>query len=49
MNSKKITFFQVFLPLIRRCKGRIILVSSILARIPSPIRGIQCANGVSNF
>ncbi|XP_034937166.1 D-beta-hydroxybutyrate dehydrogenase, mitochondrial [Chelonus insularis] len=35
---------QVFLPLIRRCKGRIILVSSILARIPSPVRGIQCAN-----
>ncbi|XP_008544052.1 D-beta-hydroxybutyrate dehydrogenase, mitochondrial [Microplitis demolitor] len=38
---------QVFLPLIRRCKGRIILVSSILARIPSPIRGIQCANGAA--
>lgn len=31
----------------RRCKGRIVVVSSILARIPSPVRGIQCANGVN--
>ncbi|KAK0168916.1 hypothetical protein PV327_002672 [Microctonus hyperodae] len=38
---------QIFLPLIRRCKGRIVLVSSILARIPSPVRGIQCANGAA--
>ncbi|CAD6201315.1 GSCOCG00000117001-RA-CDS [Cotesia congregata] len=38
---------QVFLPLIRRCKGRIILVTSILARIPSAIRGVQCANGAA--
>ncbi|XP_043280464.1 D-beta-hydroxybutyrate dehydrogenase, mitochondrial [Venturia canescens] len=38
---------QVFLPLIRRSKGRIILVSSILARIPSPVRGIQCALGAA--
>ncbi|XP_015126738.1 D-beta-hydroxybutyrate dehydrogenase, mitochondrial [Diachasma alloeum] len=38
---------QVFLPLVRRCRGRIILVSSILARIPSAVRGIQCANGAA--
>lgn len=34
---------QVFLPLIRRSKGRVVLVSSLLARIPSPVRGIYCA------
>lgn len=34
---------QVFLPLVRRSKGRIVLVSSLLARIPSPVRGIYCA------
>ncbi|XP_076676233.1 D-beta-hydroxybutyrate dehydrogenase, mitochondrial isoform X2 [Andrena cerasifolii] len=34
---------QVFLPLIRRSKGRIVLVGSLLARIPSPVRGIYCA------
>ncbi|XP_043605503.1 D-beta-hydroxybutyrate dehydrogenase, mitochondrial isoform X2 [Bombus pyrosoma] len=34
---------QVFLPLIRRSKGRVVIVSSLLARIPSPVRGIYCA------
>ncbi|XP_066593107.1 D-beta-hydroxybutyrate dehydrogenase, mitochondrial isoform X2 [Prorops nasuta] len=34
---------QIFLPLIRRSKGRVVLVSSLLARIPSPVRGIYCA------
>ncbi|KOX69724.1 D-beta-hydroxybutyrate dehydrogenase, mitochondrial [Melipona quadrifasciata] len=34
---------QVFLPLIRRSKGRVVIVSSLLARIPSPVLGIYCA------
>ncbi|XP_051166037.1 D-beta-hydroxybutyrate dehydrogenase, mitochondrial [Leptopilina boulardi] len=34
---------QVFLPLVRRSKGRIVLVGSLLARIPSAVRGIHCA------
>ncbi|XP_033211006.1 D-beta-hydroxybutyrate dehydrogenase, mitochondrial [Belonocnema kinseyi] len=34
---------QVFLPLVRRSKGRVVLVGSLLARIPSPVRGIHCA------
>ncbi|XP_046618366.1 D-beta-hydroxybutyrate dehydrogenase, mitochondrial [Neodiprion virginianus] len=34
---------QVFLPLVRRSKGRVVLVGSLFARIPSPVRGIHCA------
>ncbi|XP_020707487.2 D-beta-hydroxybutyrate dehydrogenase, mitochondrial isoform X2 [Athalia rosae] len=34
---------QVFLPLVRRSKGRIVLAGSLFARIPSPVRGIHCA------
>lgn len=34
---------QIFLPLIRRANGRIIFVSSALARVPAPVRGAQCA------
>ncbi|XP_043499310.1 D-beta-hydroxybutyrate dehydrogenase, mitochondrial [Polistes fuscatus] len=34
---------QVFLPLVRRSRGRVVIVSSLLARIPSPVRGIYCA------
>lgn len=41
------------LPLIRRAKGRIINVSSGLARVSSPVRGVHCAllagiEGLSN-
>jgi len=42
-------FSQVFLPLIRRSKGRIVFVSSLLARVPSPVRGIYCALKVNLF
>lgn len=31
------------LPLVRRAKGRIVLVTSGLSRIASPVRGVQCA------
>lgn len=34
---------QVFLPLVRRSKGRVVLVGSLLARIPNAVRGIHCA------
>ncbi|XP_012280679.1 D-beta-hydroxybutyrate dehydrogenase, mitochondrial isoform X1 [Orussus abietinus] len=48
-RSLEINFFgvarvsQVFLPLVRRSRGRVVLVGSLLARIPSPVRGIHCA------
>ena len=42
-------YLKVFLPLIRRSKGRVVIVSSLLARIPSPVRGIYCAVKVDNF
>ena len=35
--------------LIRRSKGRVVIVSSLLARIPSPVRGIYCAVKVDHF
>lgn len=31
------------LPLIRRAKGRVVFLSSAIAHIPSPVRGVQCA------
>jgi 3-hydroxybutyrate dehydrogenase len=31
------------MPLIRRAGGRIIFLSSALAKLPSPVRGMQCA------
>jgi len=34
---------QIFLPLVRRANGRIVFVSSALARVPAPVRGAQCA------
>jgi len=34
---------QIMLPLIRRSHGRIIFLSSALAKIPSPVRGAHCA------
>jgi len=34
---------QIFLPLIRRSNGRIVFLSSALARVPAPVRGAQCA------
>ncbi|XP_055631365.1 D-beta-hydroxybutyrate dehydrogenase, mitochondrial [Toxorhynchites rutilus septentrionalis] len=34
---------QIMLPLIRRAKGRIVFLSSAIAHIPSPVRGVQCA------
>lgn len=34
---------QIMLPLIRRANGRVVFLSSAIAHIPSPVRGIQCA------
>ncbi|XP_044248732.1 D-beta-hydroxybutyrate dehydrogenase, mitochondrial [Drosophila takahashii] len=34
---------QVFLPLVRRAHGRVVFLTSGLNRVPSPVRGIQCA------
>lgn len=34
---------QVMLPLVRRAKGRMVLVTSGLSRVVSPVRGIHCA------
>lgn len=34
---------QIILPLIRRSSGRIIFLTSGLNKVPSPVRGIQCA------
>uniref|UniRef100_A0A336M7P3 CSON005882 protein n=1 Tax=Culicoides sonorensis TaxID=179676 RepID=A0A336M7P3_CULSO len=34
---------QIMLPLIRRAHGRVIFLSSALAKIPSPVRGAHCA------
>uniref|UniRef100_A0A7G3AFF8 Putative d-beta-hydroxybutyrate dehydrogenase n=1 Tax=Lutzomyia longipalpis TaxID=7200 RepID=A0A7G3AFF8_LUTLO len=34
---------QIMLPLVRRANGRLVFLSSALARIPSPVRGIQSA------
>ncbi|XP_058459699.1 D-beta-hydroxybutyrate dehydrogenase, mitochondrial isoform X1 [Malaya genurostris] len=34
---------QIMLPLIRRAGGRVVFLSSAIAHIPSPVRGIQCA------
>ncbi|XP_035786157.1 D-beta-hydroxybutyrate dehydrogenase, mitochondrial-like [Anopheles albimanus] len=34
---------QVLLPLIRRTAGRVVFLSSALAHLPSPVRGVQCA------
>lgn len=34
---------QIMLPLIRRAGGRVVFLSSALAKIPAPIRGAQCA------
>ncbi|XP_062561930.1 D-beta-hydroxybutyrate dehydrogenase, mitochondrial [Armigeres subalbatus] len=34
---------QIMLPLIRRANGRLVFLSSAIAHIPSPVRGIQCA------
>lgn len=31
------------LPLIRRSSGRIVFLTSGLSKVPSPVRGIQCA------
>ncbi|XP_055534981.1 D-beta-hydroxybutyrate dehydrogenase, mitochondrial [Wyeomyia smithii] len=34
---------QIMLPLIRRAGGRVVFLSSAIAHIPSPVRGVQCA------
>lgn len=34
---------QIMLPLIRRSNGRIVFLTSGLNKVPSPVRGIQCA------
>lgn len=34
---------QIMLPLVRRTNGRVIFLSSALAKIPSPVRAIQSA------
>uniref|UniRef100_A0A182MGU7 Uncharacterized protein n=1 Tax=Anopheles culicifacies TaxID=139723 RepID=A0A182MGU7_9DIPT len=34
---------QIMLPLIRNGKGRIVFLSSALAHLPSPVRGVLCA------
>ncbi|XP_070851276.1 D-beta-hydroxybutyrate dehydrogenase, mitochondrial isoform X2 [Drosophila suzukii] len=34
---------QIFLPLVRRAHGRVVFLTSGLNRVPSPVRGIQCA------
>lgn len=34
---------QIMLPLIRLTSGRIIFLTSGLSKVPSPVRGIQCA------
>ncbi|XP_068146423.1 D-beta-hydroxybutyrate dehydrogenase, mitochondrial [Drosophila tropicalis] len=34
---------QIFLPLVRKAHGRVVFLTSGLNRVPSPVRGIQCA------
>lgn len=34
---------QIMLPLIRLANGRIVFLTSGLNKVPSPVRGIQCA------
>lgn len=34
---------QIMLPLVRRAKGRIIIITSGLCKVASPVRGIHCA------
>jgi len=34
---------QVLLPMVRKAKGRVVLVTSGLSRVVSPVRGIHCA------
>ncbi|XP_032571787.1 D-beta-hydroxybutyrate dehydrogenase, mitochondrial [Drosophila sechellia] len=41
LGSARLT--QIFLPLVRRAHGRVIFLTSGLNRVPSPVRGIQCA------
>ncbi|EDV56390.1 D-beta-hydroxybutyrate dehydrogenase, mitochondrial [Drosophila erecta] len=41
LGSARLT--QIFLPLVRRAHGRIVFLTSGLNRVPSPVRGIQCA------
>lgn len=33
---------QIMLPLIRRARGRIVMLTSGLCRVASPVRGIHC-------
>ncbi len=42
---------QIFLPIVRRGKGRIIFLSSALSKIYNPVRGIQTAinNAIESF
>jgi NAD(P)-dependent dehydrogenase (short-subunit alcohol dehydrogenase family) len=41
IGSARLT--QIMMPLVRRTGGRIIFLSSALAKLPSPVRGMQCA------
>lgn len=41
LGSARLT--QIFLPLVRRAHGRVVFLTSGLNRVPSPVRGIQCA------
>jgi len=41
LGSLRLT--QLMLPLIRRANGRVVFLTSGLSKVPSPVRGIQCA------
>ncbi|XP_037941536.1 D-beta-hydroxybutyrate dehydrogenase, mitochondrial-like [Teleopsis dalmanni] len=41
LGSMRLT--QIMLPLIRRANGRVVFLTSGLNKVPSPVRGIQCA------
>jgi len=41
LGSARLT--QIMLPLVRRAGGRVVFLTSGLSKVPSPVRGIQCA------
>lgn len=41
LGSARLT--QIMLPLVRRANGRVVFLTSGLSKVPSPVRGIQCA------
>jgi NAD(P)-dependent dehydrogenase (short-subunit alcohol dehydrogenase family) len=49
MGTVRIT--QMFLPIVRRGKGRIVYLSSAMSKVYNPVRGIQtmCSNGIESL